>query len=182
MADTKLKLQRRTPLLLNKYIRVFEDWFEGYDSPYYIIRLTEPGRNIEIVAFTADKKILLVSKPREAARKMIYSLPGGRVEHNQTPQVAAKHELIEETGYRAKNLIKLGGAYISPARVEDLCFMFFARVDYMGKQKTADSAESKLKCHTVSLKDIMQMIRKGRIQDMTSIAAILLAKERGLLQ
>src|SRR5277367_5532393 len=50
----------------------------------------------------ADPEIILERQYRHAAGQFLYELPAGRVDANEATLAAAKREMIEETGYRAK--------------------------------------------------------------------------------
>ena len=49
-----------------------------------------------------EERILLVRQYRLPAQQYLWELPAGRVDPGETPLQAAKRELMEETGYRAK--------------------------------------------------------------------------------
>src|ERR1700679_3211396 len=57
----------------------------------------------------ADPTILLERQSRHAAGQFLLELPAGRIEPNEAPLAAAKRELIEETGFRAKRWSEAGG-------------------------------------------------------------------------
>src|SRR5712691_13475274 len=61
------------------------------------------------VMMPVDQKgrVLLVRQYRLPARRYLWELPAGRVDEGETPLQAAKRELGEETGYRAKQWKKL---------------------------------------------------------------------------
>jgi ADP-ribose pyrophosphatase len=69
----------------------------GIESDYYL-----SGNHANIVCvfgLTADKKVILVEQFRPGPQKILYELPGGAVDHNETPLEAAKREFLEESGY-----------------------------------------------------------------------------------
>src|SRR5665213_295826 len=65
------------------------------------------------VVMPVDKKnrILLVRQYRLPAQQYLWELPAGRLDPGETPLAAAKRELVEETGYRAKKWQKLAVFY-----------------------------------------------------------------------
>src|SRR5712692_1254010 len=52
-------------------------------------------------------RILLVRQFRLPARRSLWELPAGRLDAGETPLQAARRELVEETGYRARRWIRL---------------------------------------------------------------------------
>lgn len=51
----------------------------------------------------AEPRVLLERQYRYAARQYLWEIPAGRIDGKEKPLAAAKRELREETGYRAKS-------------------------------------------------------------------------------
>src|SRR3954454_20681874 len=60
-----------------------------------------------MMAVDEKKRIQLVKQYRLPAEKYLWELPAGRLDAGEKPLDAAKRELIEETGYRARKWSKL---------------------------------------------------------------------------
>ena len=73
-----------------------------------------PNVTVDCVVFDARDRLLLIRRrhPPFAGR---FALPGGFVDYGETTEAAARRELLEETGLRAKEL-RLVGVYSDPAR------------------------------------------------------------------
>ncbi len=67
-----------------------------------------------MLAVDDRKRILLVRQYRLPAQRYLWELPAGRLDEGETPLQTAKRELIEETGYRAKQWKKLLTFYREP--------------------------------------------------------------------
>ncbi len=52
-----------------------------------------------ILALTPDRQVVLAKQFRPGPEKMLLELPGGGIEKDETPEQAARRELLEETGY-----------------------------------------------------------------------------------
>ena len=56
-----------------------------------------------MMAVDEKKRVLLVRQYRLPAEKHMWELPAGRLDPGEKPLQAAKRELAEETGYKARN-------------------------------------------------------------------------------
>src|SRR5438309_4537758 len=72
-----------------------------------------------MMAVDDKKRVLLVRQYRLPAEKNLWELPAGRLDPGEKPLQAAKRELIEETGYRARKWSKLASFWVSPGYVQE---------------------------------------------------------------
>src|SRR5579871_590527 len=79
-----------------------------------------------MMAVDDKKRILLVRQYRLPARQYLWELPAGKLDEGETPLQAAKRELIEETGYRARTWKKLASFFVSPGYVEERMTIYLA--------------------------------------------------------
>ena len=71
-------------------------------------------------------RILLVRQYRLPARRYLWELPAGRMDPGETPLQAARRELAEETGLRARKWKKLISFYASPGFLSEKMNLFVA--------------------------------------------------------
>lgn len=64
-----------------------------------------------IFALTEDQQVILTRQYRPGPNQVLDELPGGRIEFGETTLEAATRELIEETGYFPKKMIRLGKVF-----------------------------------------------------------------------
>ena len=57
----------------------------------------------------------MVRQYRHGANRITLETPGGLVDPGETPAEAAAREMLEETGYQAREIISLGGINPNPA-------------------------------------------------------------------
>jgi ADP-ribose pyrophosphatase len=74
-----------------------------------------------MMAVDEKKRILLVRQFRLPAMKKMWELPAGKVDDGEKPLQAARRELIEETGYRARKWSGWGRSSSAPATYRSGC-------------------------------------------------------------
>jgi ADP-ribose pyrophosphatase len=125
----------------------------------------------------ADPTILIERQYRHAAGQFLYELPAGRIEPGEAPLAAAKRELIEETGFRAKKWSPLVRYYASPGFLTETMQIFLAEDIRPG---TAEPEEDeKIALHHIPLSELLAQIHAGKILDgKTIVTALLYASRR----
>ena len=53
---------------------------------------------VHMVALTSENKVILEKTFRPGPEKIVFDMPAGYIDKNETPEQAAKRELLEETG------------------------------------------------------------------------------------
>ncbi len=66
------------------------------------------------LAETDEGKLVINLEYRHPTRTWLLSAPGGRIDKGETPLETAKRELLEETGYSAKEFKLVGSVYPFP--------------------------------------------------------------------
>jgi ADP-ribose pyrophosphatase len=120
-----------------------------------------------MMAVDDKKHILLVRQYRLPADKYLWELPAGKVDEGETPIQAARRELIEETGYRAKKWEKLSTFYPSPGFVAERMIIFLATGLTAGDATPME--DERIETRWYKKKELAKMIRSGKIEDAKTI-------------
>jgi len=116
-----------------------------------------------MMAVDDRKRILLVRQYRVPARNYLWELPAGRLDKGETALQAAKRELIEETGCRAKHWTKLVSFYPSPGYVAEKMTIFLATGLTEGEAQPME--DERIETRWFKPAEIEQGIRSGKIVD-----------------
>jgi ADP-ribose pyrophosphatase len=133
---------------------------KGYEIRRSIVR--HAGSAV-MMAVDAKKRILLVRQYRLPAERAMWELPAGRLDPGENPLQAAKRELIEETGCRARQWKKLASYYPSPGFVEEKMTIFLATGLAEGEAHPMD--DERIECRWFSSAEIDRMLASGKIID-----------------
>lgn len=131
--------------------------------------IVHPGA-VVLIAVTDKDEIMLVRQWRRAIEKRILELPAGTLEEGEPPEVCAQRELQEETGFRARQLIPMGGFYSTPGFCTEYLHLYLA-LGLESDPLPADEDE-KIDLISLSLEEAEKMIETGEICDAKTIAGI----------
>ena len=116
-----------------------------------------------MLAVDDRKRVLLVRQYRLPARAYLWELPAGKLDDGETPLQAAKRELIEETGCRAKTWKKLVSFWPSPGYVAEKMTIFLATDLTEGEATPME--DERIETRWFTAKEIERGIESGKIQD-----------------
>jgi len=115
--------QHRKRVFATPWFQVLAEQPPGGGEPHYVIQ----GKDfVVIVAVTRENQILLVRQYRAAVASVTLELPAGHIEPGETPEHAARRELLEETGHEADTFKLLANLSPSVARFTNRMWCFFA--------------------------------------------------------
>ena len=117
------KLQSQDLVFQTPWFDLVAKNYPGEPSPHYSISTRD---YVCVIATTEDYRLLLVRQFRPALDQMVVELPSGHVEEGETPEEAARKELLEETGYVAGEMMDLGSLSTDQGRLDNRMWSFFA--------------------------------------------------------
>ncbi len=142
-----------------------------------VVLAVDETKNRELGTGPKDPAVILIRQYRHAAGQFLLELPAGRIEPNERPLAAAKREMIEETGIRAKRWTMLTKYFASPGFLGEWMQIFLAQ-DLEHGAATPEEDEH-IDLIPMPLSHVMQLIADRKIHDgKTLIGVSLFAQGR----
>ena len=124
-----------------------------------------------MMAVDGKKRILLVRQYRLPAGKHLWELPAGKVDPGEKPLQAAKRELAEETGYKARTWTKLASFWASPGFVQERMTIYLATDLTAGSATPMD--DERIEARWFTRREVREMIAAGKIEDAKTMVGFL---------
>jgi ADP-ribose pyrophosphatase len=154
--------------------------YQGKVFSVYTDKVEEPGgaintrdvirHNGSVVILAVDEStnpkdpdIIFERQYRHAAGQFLLELPAGRIEPGEAPLAAAKREMIEETGYRAKRWTLLTKYFASPGFLGEWMQIYLARDIRDGIAQP--EADEQIEILRIPLSQALALIAANQIYD-----------------
>lgn len=118
-----------------------------------------------------DPEVIMERQYRHAAGQLLLELPAGRIEPGEAPLAAAKREMIEETGYRAKRWTHLTKYFASPGFLGESMNIYLARDISEGKAQP--EADEQIEVIRIKLSELLKMIAADKVHDGKTLIGVL---------
>jgi ADP-ribose pyrophosphatase len=132
--------------------------------------ITHPG-SVVVLPVLPDGRIVMIEQYRHATREFLWELVAGRMEPGEDPKKAAARELIEETGYRAKNFRVFLELFPTPGFLEERMFLLLA--EGLTPGPASPEEDEKIVSLAYTKQKLEQMIHTGKLHDAKSVAGLL---------
>ena len=145
---------------------------------YYVL---EYPTWVNMVAITEDGNVLFVKQYRHGADQIMVELPAGVVEDDEEPEVAARRELLEETGYAFDKIEYICELFANPATSGNLTYTYLLTGGKKVQEQDLDSSED-IEVVEMTIEDAKQFLFDNKIgQALHSSALFYTFYKMGLL-
>lgn len=115
-------------VLEDRWIRVRADNCRRDDGvtiePYYVLEYPDW---VCVLPITSQGNVVLTKEYRHGVGSVVTGLPSGvRDRDDLTPEMTARRELLEETGYTSERIVTLGSLYANCTNQENMVHYFLA--------------------------------------------------------
>ena len=132
----------------------------GREHDFFVI---EAPDWINIIPLTTDNQVVMIEQYRHGTNQMTLEIPGGMVDDGETAINAAARELLEETGYQANDIERLGKTRPNPAIQNNWLHSFLGRdVNFVAEPTFAGTEHTTVRL--VPLADVPALIPKSEIK------------------
>lgn len=132
--------------------------------------IKHPGA-VAVVGLLDDGRILLERQYRHPVRRVVLEIPAGKLDAGETPLACAQRELLEETGYRAREWARAGSLHVAVGCSDEVIHLFFARGLQQGAQQL-DHGEL-IDVHSMTEAELDALAARGDLTDSKTVFALL---------
>ena len=176
----KWRILESKNIFSSPFIILKEERLERSDGkivyPYYAIERPDV---VYIAALTENDEVVLVNQYKNGIQEVIWELPAGFIDRNESPSDAAKRELLEETGYTASKFILLGQFSSGSGLARNKNYFFFAKNAIKTGEQNLDENEE-IEVDTKPYEELLENVKKvkGMLPEVQSQLAVLLLEGR----
>jgi len=149
------------------FLKVFVDRVrcpDGHEAPREYLR--HPGA-VMMIPLLEDGQLVLERQYRYPLRRSLIEFPAGKIDPGEAILECAQRELLEETGYRAREWTYLGGFHNAIGYCDEKIEIFLARG--LTLEQAAQDAGEVIEILTASLPQLLAWIRDGSVTDVKTI-------------
>jgi ADP-ribose pyrophosphatase len=119
-----------------------------------------------------DPMIVMERQYRHSAREFLLEVPAGKMEEGEDALAAAKRELLEETGFKAKRWRKVIRYFASPGFLGEFMQVFLAEGLTLGDAQP--EYDEQIEIEMMPLSRLLKMIDEGKIHDGKTLISVML--------
>ncbi|WP_456278434.1 NUDIX domain-containing protein [Bacillus sp. AK128] len=130
-----------------------------------------PGA-VAVIPITDDGKIVMVRQYRKALERELVEIPAGKLEKGEKPELTARRELEEETGYGCASLTHLISFYTSPGFADEMVHLYVAEGLTQKENKLELDEDEFVEVIALSIEEAKQYIHEQKIYDAKTAYAV----------
>ena len=129
-------------------------------------------RAVVLIPMIEPGHVILIRQYRYPVNRWLWELPAGSVDPGEEPEQAARRECHEEIGLVPSTVVRLAALLPTPGYCDEE--MVFFRLSGLGTSETpaALDEDEDIEARTFTLHDAREMVRRGEIVDMKTVAGL----------
>jgi ADP-ribose pyrophosphatase len=131
-------------------------------------------RSVVLLPVPEPGHIILVRQFRYAVNRFLWELPAGSVDEGEEPDAAARRECHEEIGQVPETIVRLAALLPTPGYCDEEMIFFRLSGLSVPEEAAEPDEDEDIEPRTFSLADAREMVRRGEITDMKTVAGLTL--------
>jgi len=132
--------------------------------------VVHPGA-VVVIPLLDDGRVVLERQFRYPVGLVMVELPAGKLDAGEDPLVCGQRELLEETGYSAREWARAGAMHLAVGYSSEIIHIYFARGLSLGEQQL-DHGEF-VDVFTATTDELLGWCRDGTVTDAKTLACAL---------
>lgn len=170
MSDRKWRKLEEREVFKTPYFSVNKNTFSDsleFQDDFYVFNFTDW---VNVVPETDSGEFVMIRIYRFGVEDYTLEFPGGQIDGGSNPLSAASMELLEETGFTAKDISPLGWVHPNPALQKNRAYFFHATGLSKPVSQSLDDAED-ISPVFVHKSEIPDLIARGKITHALTLLA-----------
>lgn len=154
------------------FIKVYRDSVELPDGKHATREYVKHSGAVAILALDNENNLIMERQYRHPVERIVYEIPAGKLDPNEDELTCGRRELVEETGYVAREWILLGECLPCIGYSNEKIVYYLAR-DLAYTVQNLDDGEF-LEVILQPLSEVLELAYGGKIQDSKTLAGLML--------
>ena len=175
------KVLKRETIHTSPWVNLYQDWVQLPDGSiiegHHVIEVPRPA--VGVVAINAEGQVILVDHYRFITKVRNWEVPAGGADAGEDLEVAARRELLEESGCTGGEFTFMSATYSSHGSSNQIFNFYFAK----GVEQTEPIHDTNeiIGARWFSPAELREMLDQNQIPDGLTQTALLLAFFKGYL-
>lgn len=139
----------------------------GQATREYVVH---PGA-VVVIGLLDDDRVLLERQFRYPVGQVMTEFPAGKLDAGELPLICAQRELLEETGYSAREWAYAGPMHLAIGYSDEVIHIFFARGLTAGERQL--DADEFLDVCSMTPAELLDGVRSGQVTDAKTLSCCL---------
>lgn len=145
----------------------------------YIRMIAAAGHGGAAVLPVIDGNIVLIRHERHATRGKHWEIPRGFAARGEIPEQTARREIVEEIGIVEPEIIDIGSVHPDTGASNVHTRLYLARLTGVGHVESNEGIDE---LRILTIEEFDAMLRADEVTDSFTLAAVLQARVRGLIE
>jgi ADP-ribose pyrophosphatase len=166
-------IERRTggtTVLQGSFLEVRRDHVQLPDGSAATREYVQHGGAVAVIPVLDDGRLVLVRQHRYAVGKVLLEWPAGKLDAGEEPLACAQRELLEETGYTAREWAFAGEIHNAAAYSTESLWLWFARGLVAGTSRPDAGEFVETVC--LSEQELEALDLRGELPDVKTIIGL----------